>query len=168
MIEVIRNSELDNEKLAYLIIPKSTSLEKIDFSKVIVKKPWGYEYLLYDDGNAAAWILHLHKGASTSMHCHLYKKTALVVLKGEAISTTLSEGFILKESDGLVLEKKAFHSTQSLSEEGTILLELETPSRKTDVVRLIDLYGRETAGYESESEMILKGGLDEGNFFASH
>ncbi len=168
MIESIKNSEVDNEKLSQLLIPKNTSLEKIDFSKVVVKKPWGHEYLLYDDGNAAAWILYLNKGASTSMHCHLYKKTALVVLKGEAISTTLSEGFILKESDGLVLDKKVFHSTQSISEEGTILLELETPSKKTDVVRLIDLYGRETAGYESESEMVTNFGLDERIFFPSN
>lgn len=163
-IATIRNSELDNEKLSHIFTPKNTPLDNIDFTKVIVKKPWGHEYVIYDDGNASIWVMHLHKGGSTSMHCHIYKKTALVVLKGKAITTTLNDGFMLKEGDGLVLEKKVFHATQAASEEETIVLELETPSKKTDVVRLVDLYGRETAGYESESKMI-PGNASEHVFF---
>ena len=80
MIELIKNSETDNEKLAHLFAPRNDGNEQIDFSRVIVKKPWGYEYSLYDDGKASAWILYLHKNALTSMHCHVYKKTALFVL----------------------------------------------------------------------------------------
>ena len=154
MIEFISNSEVDNEKLSQIFTPKTKTLDSVDFSKVVVKKPWGHEYLLYDDGNASVWILHINKDNLTSMHCHIYKKTALIVLAGKAVCTTLKEGFLLNEGDGLILDKKVFHSTQALSQKELILLELETPSKKTDVIRLIDQYGRESEGYESESEMI--------------
>lgn len=165
MIEFISNTEADNEKLSHIFIPKAKDLDSVDFSKVIVKKPWGYEYLLYEDGNASVWILRLNKDNLTSMHCHIYKKTALIVLAGKAVCTTLNEGFLLNEGDGLILDKKVFHSTQALSEGGVILLELETPSKKTDVVRLIDQYGRESEGYESESEMIHDFSLSNRVFF---
>ncbi|MEK6933944.1 MAG: HAD family phosphatase [Nanoarchaeota archaeon] len=154
MIELISNSEADNERLSQIFIPKPKVLDSVDFSKVIVKKPWGHEYLLYDDGNASAWVLHINKDNLTSMHCHIYKKTALIVLAGKVACSTLNHGFLLNEGDGLILDKKVFHSTQALSQEEVILLELETPSKKTDVVRLIDIYGRQSEGYESESEMI--------------
>ena len=32
---------------------------KKDYSKVVVRKPWGYEYLTYQSKEVAVWILHL-------------------------------------------------------------------------------------------------------------
>ena len=152
MIEVVKNTALDNEKLSYILIPKSPDLQDFDFSKVSVRKPWGSEYLLYDDLKSSAWILHLNKDAMTSMHCHVYKKTALIVLSGEVVCSTLNEGFLLKNGDGLVLDRKVFHSTQVVGNGPAILLEVEFPSKKADVVRLADAYGRECSGYEAPSE----------------
>lgn len=63
MICSINNSALDNEKLSHIFIPKEAVQENFDFSNVVVKKPWGYEYLLYDDGKASAWVLYLNKGS---------------------------------------------------------------------------------------------------------
>ena len=53
-----------------------------DYSNVVVKKPWGYEYLIYCNDIVAIWILHIQCGAQTSMHCHPNKKASLVVLDG--------------------------------------------------------------------------------------
>ena len=48
-----------------------------------VTKPWGYEYLAYENDNVGVWILHIKEGESTSMHCHPNKDTGLIVLEGE-------------------------------------------------------------------------------------
>ena len=39
-------------------------------SEVIVKKPWGYEYLCYENEDVAVWFLHIEYNQKTSMHCH--------------------------------------------------------------------------------------------------
>lgn len=150
MIERIRNSEVDSEKVSYISTPIDNYLNDFDFSNRIVQKPWGYEYLMYQNGNVSIWVLYIKSNHLTSMHCHVNKKTALLVLSGEAVFTTLEKGFNLKEGDGLVIDKKTFHSTQSISNNGTIIMEVETPSQKADLLRLSDNYGRETKGYESQ------------------
>ena len=44
---------------------KQTEFEKrikqdsFDYSKVIVKKPWGYEYLVFENEFVAIWMLHI-------------------------------------------------------------------------------------------------------------
>ena len=55
-----------------------------EFENVEVKKPWGFEYLMYGNDQVALWYLHLNAGAATSLHCHPRKKTGLVLLSGKA------------------------------------------------------------------------------------
>tara|TARA_Y100000294_G_C8527891_1_gene325703 strand:- start:259 stop:1020 length:762 start_codon:yes stop_codon:yes gene_type:complete len=153
MIRIIKNSELDNQKLSQITTSIDDELEDFDFSKVVVNKPWGYEYLMYKTDDVSIWVLYLKKGCMTSMHCHIDKKTSLLVLSGEAICSTLEGGVNLKEGDGLTLDKKVFHSTQAISEEGVIMIEVETPTKKIDVLRLLDSYGREKKGYEGQEHM---------------
>src|SRR3989344_1064747 len=152
MIQLIKNSELDNEKIPKILTPIQDH-DSFDFSKIVVNKPWGYEYLMYSNDDVAIWILHIKKDCLTSMHCHLNKKTILIVLSGEAICATLNQGFNLRKGDGLIIDKKVFHSTQAISEGGIIIMEIENPVKKTDLLRLIDYYGRETKEYESKNEM---------------
>ena len=52
------------------------------FDDVVVKNPWGEEYLCFRNGDVAIWYLFILKGEKTSMHCHPTKNTGLVVLKG--------------------------------------------------------------------------------------
>lgn len=120
-----------------------------DYSKVVVRKPWGYEYLIFQNDKVAAWILYLKQDAQTSMHCHPTKRTALVVLEGEARCCTLREERLLAAGDGLLLEKGVFHQTTAVSSKGAVVLEIETPNNKRDLVRLQDRYGRAGQGYES-------------------
>ena len=153
MIERIKNSEVDSERVSHISTPIDNYLNDFDFSNRIVQKPWGYEYLMYQKGDVSIWVLYIKSDHLTSMHCHVNKKTALLVLSGEAIFTTLEKGFSLKEGDGLVIDKRTFHSTQSISNRGTIIMEVETPSQKADLLRLSDNYGRETKGYESQEHV---------------
>ena len=36
----------------------------------VVKKPWGHEYLIYENDDLGIWFLHIEKGQQTSTHCH--------------------------------------------------------------------------------------------------
>lgn len=148
----INISPRDILELENINIPNA-QIEKIDFSNVVVKKPWGYEYLLYENENVSVWCLYIKNKELTSMHCHRNKKTALLVLSGIARCVTFAGEFLLNSGEGVVLEKKVFHSTTACSANGTLLIEVETPPQKTDVVRLTDKYGRELKGYERQEAM---------------
>ncbi len=120
---------------------------------VIVKKPWGYEYLVYQNEHVALWCLHIKQGESTSLHCHPRKKTGLIILSGEAVLSFLNDSMNLKPLSRLILRPGLFHSTKAVSPEDVVLFEIETPVDKEDLVRFEDTYGREKKPYESEDQM---------------
>jgi len=139
-----------------LSLKKTVSMKKgvnLDYRKVVVNKPWGYEYLMFENEFVAIWILFLKKDQSTSIHCHPRKRTSLLVLSGNVCSSTLDTSFNLKELDGLMIENGVFHSTKAQSPEGALIMEVETPPDKNDLLRLKDNYGREDKNYEGEKHM---------------
>ncbi|MDO8610261.1 MAG: hypothetical protein Q7R95_06960, partial [bacterium] len=126
--------------------------DTFDYKNLIVKKPWGYEYLLFENKFVAIWILHINKNEATSIHCHPGKKTSLVLLSGKVVVSTLSDWYELSDLDGVILENGVFHSTKSMSED-VFVMEIESPPNKKDLVRLKDFYGRENKGYEGKNKM---------------
>ena len=146
-INFIKSLKKDKDliKKLYKKTPKNLKL-----SDLVVKKPWGYEYLIYSNSDIAAWVLHFKKNAQTSLHAHKYKKTSLVVLEGKILFKNLNNSINLKELDVVLIEKCAFHQSQNISSEEAIILELETPDFKQDLVRYNDKYGRELKGYENK------------------
>jgi mannose-6-phosphate isomerase-like protein (cupin superfamily) len=116
----------------------------------IVKKPWGYEYLAYENEDVGLWFLNIKQNQSTSMHCHPTKTTGLVLLDGIAEISFLGDKRILQGLDKAMIRRGLFHQTKALSEE-VLLLEIETPKDKHDLVRLSDAYGRESKPYEDNS-----------------
>ena len=119
-----------------------------EYENVEVKKPWGFEYLMYGNDDVALWYLHLNSGEATSLHCHPRKKTGLVLLSGEAEISFLNDSTRLQAPSRMMIRPGLFHSTQALSDEGIALLEIETPRLKGDLVRLEDSYGRKAQPYE--------------------
>ena len=65
----------------------------MSYDKTIVKKPWGYEYLVYENDKVGLWFLHITKDQQTSMHCHPNKTTGLILLDGEAEVSFLSDSY---------------------------------------------------------------------------
>ena len=116
----------------------------------IVKKPWGYEYLAYENDDVGLWFLNIKKDQSTSMHCHPTKTTGLVILDGIAEVSFLSDKRILQGLDKAMIRRGLFHQTKALSD-SVLLLEIETPKDKHDLVRLSDKYGRQSKPYEDDS-----------------
>lgn len=146
----IDSTELNGRQIANKV---TTTADKFDYKGVIVKKPWGYEYLLFENNSVAIWILFLKNGAKTSMHCHPRKKTSLFVLDGAVETSSLQGSHSLSCFDCIVIDKAAFHSTFSVSKDGSFIMEIESPPDKADLVRLMDEYGRENKAYETGKEL---------------
>ncbi len=126
--------------------------KKID--NYVVKKPWGSEYIICKNSKTATWLLNLNYKKKTSLHCHPKKKTGFILLSG---SVEVMLGFydkrILKAPSKLMIRPGLFHSTKAISKKGAIVLEIETPINKDDLVRYKDSYGRENKPYEGKNKM---------------
>jgi len=125
-----------------------------NFTEKIVRKPWGYEYLMYENDKIGIWYLHIMHGCQTSLHCHPTKKTGYILLSGEAEVSFLNNSTNLKAVSKLMLREGLFHSTKALSPDGIYVIEVESPPDKTNLVRLEDEYGRKEQPYESSEAII--------------
>ena len=96
----------------------------------------------------AFWFLFVKKNYETSLHCHSRKKTILLVLDGKIRFKTLNKTLIVKKNQYIVIEKKVFHQTKSVSKNSSLVLEIETPVDKQDLIRLYDKYHRVGKEYE--------------------
>jgi mannose-6-phosphate isomerase-like protein (cupin superfamily) len=115
------------------------------------KKPWGKEYLLYQNDDVAIWHLFIEPGQSTSLHCHPNKKTGLVVLDGAAqVSFLGGGGEKLFPGEKVMIRQGVFHQSTSKNNSVLQLLEIETPVDKADIVRLKDRYGRAGEAYNPD------------------
>jgi mannose-6-phosphate isomerase-like protein (cupin superfamily) len=123
-----------------------------DFSRVVVNKPWGYEYLWFQNSSVAVWMLHLAEGRATSMHCHARKRTSLIVMEGEVECATFENRYVLQAGQSVVLEPCVFHSSRARSPGGAFVMEVETPPLKGDLLRYRDDFGRAGRGYEAAEE----------------
>lgn len=123
----------------------------MSYESTIVKKPWGYEYMIYENQDASIWFLYIAPGQSTSMHCHPKKTTGLVLLDGEAEISFLADKRELKSLDKVMIRRGLFHSTKATSDKGAFIFEIETPVDKQDLVRLNDQYGRASKPYEDDT-----------------
>ena len=153
MIEKISLSRQDLEELECLKVnPADIQDDYYDYSKVVVKKPWGYEYLIFSNAKVAVWVLYLKRDAQTSVHCHPNKKTSLVVLEGKVNCSSLAGTRARSAGEGLLIDKGVFHQTTAVSKTGAFVMEIETPINKRDLVRLKDKYGRKGKGYETQDQ----------------
>lgn len=105
-------------------------------------KPWGYELLAYQNEDVAIWHLFIDPWQETSLHSHPNKKTGLIVLDGGAEVCFMSGKEKLFASEKCMIRQGVFHKTRNRTSQVLQLLEIETPVKKDDIVRLKDKYGR--------------------------
>lgn len=152
MINKVYPSLNDFENLSRLKVEQSEFANTFDYRNIVVNKPWGYEYLWYQNESVAIWFLYIKKCNETSLHCHARKRTSLIVLDGLIQCTTLDDKYKMDQLDSIVLEPCVFHSSKAISENGAFIMEIETPPMKGDLVRMNDAYGRQKSGYEKTNE----------------
>ena len=146
MISVFAPTEADLELLATL--PHTPAQPPQCFKDAAVAKPWGEEYLLFENADAAIWVLRIDPGCRTSFHAHPVKTTSLIVLGGRGRCKTLAAETQMGPLEAVVLGKKVFHQSFNAEAEALWLMEIESPVDKFDLVRYRDAYGRSSA-YES-------------------
>jgi len=164
-ISITRKDKLHLETATSRQVERSEQEQPDSYEDKVVIKPWGYEFLVFENELVAIWFLYIRKDHSTSMHCHPNKKTSLTVLSGKVLCNTFRHRNFMSAGDSLIINEAVFHSTKALSLDGIAVIEVETPPEKKDLVRLEDGYGRENCGYEGCSKMTSKN-LEEYNFFS--
>tara|TARA_B100000579_G_scaffold386721_1_gene358627 strand:- start:1752 stop:2459 length:708 start_codon:yes stop_codon:yes gene_type:complete len=124
------------------------------YDNKIVFKPWGYEYVVYRNANhLCVTLLNIKHNKSTSLHCHPSKKSGFILLGGKAL---FQLGLREKNTElhtspsKRMIARGLFHSIKSVSKNGLLALEFETPVNKNDLVRFKDSYGREKKSYEGK------------------
>ena len=152
MIHKIFPSINDYENLSKLKVESSDFANNFDYSNLVVNKPWGYEYLWFQNEQVAIWFLKISAKQGTSLHCHAKKRTSLIVLDGLIQCSTIDNQFKLKKLDTMVLEPCVFHASYAYTEENAYIMEIETPPMKGDLIRMNDTYGRQNSGYEKTNE----------------
>lgn len=120
----------------------------------VVRKPWGYEYPIFESEKVGLWFLCIRNGQSTSLHCHPRKKTGLVVIEGAVDVTFLNDSIRLGPRDRVMIRPGLFHKSRACSERDSFLLEIESPRDKEDLVRFADDYGRQSMPYEDFSHHV--------------
>jgi len=149
---IIQNLEASQRDLDLLKQNSSmVDITTIDFKNITVTKPWGEEYLLFENPDVAIWILKIDQGKETSFHAHPNKTTSLIVLNSTAQCKTLTNNYKLNERDAILLGKKVFHQTSNCSTQALYIMEIESPVDKFDLVRYQDSYGRQGTAYESKN-----------------
>ena len=124
------------------------------YDNKVVFKPWGYEYVVYRNANnLSVTLLNINHNKSTSLHCHPQKKSGFILLGGKAL---FQLGLRKKNTElhtspsKRMMARGLFHSIKSVSKNGLLALEFETPVNKNDLVRFKDSYGREKKSYEGK------------------
>lgn len=122
----------------------------------MVTKPWGYEYLVYQNPDAAVWLLCIEPGKRTSLHKHERKVTQLIVVSGELSVEVGGKRRVLSDGQDQIISKGIPHQTKNHSSKSAYLIEIEYPNDKFDLVRISDDFGREGQGYENQSQFVAR------------
>jgi D-beta-D-heptose 7-phosphate kinase/D-beta-D-heptose 1-phosphate adenosyltransferase len=135
-------------------IGKRDNSKKIDYHNKVNEKPWGKEYLAYQNTRIGIWILHINRDQETSLHCHFKKDTILIPLFGCFKINLFNSYRILNLFDCLYVPLNTFHGLHSYTDNG-IIMEIEiytekvTYTDKNDLLRIKDIYNRDKNTYES-------------------
>lgn len=127
-------------------------MKKDYFDSNVIKKPWGYEYVVYrNKKNLSVTYLNIKPNQQTSLHCHYKKKTGFIIVSGTAkIQLGLYEKSTKKflSPSKLMIRTGLFHQIKNVGKDNLIAFEFESPADKFDLIRYEDSYGRIKKNYE--------------------
>ena len=114
-----------------------------------VPKPWGREYICWESEDCAIWVLEINENKSTSFHCHTEKNTGLVVLEGEVNLKLINSEYNFKSLEKINIFRGRFHQSTAVGG-SAVMIEVEAPVNKKDLIRWEDSNGRKNSLYENE------------------
>jgi rfaE bifunctional protein nucleotidyltransferase chain/domain len=113
--------------------------EEIEYLNKICVKPWGKEYLAYQNDKIGIWILHIAKDVGTSVHCHFKKDTLLIPISGSFKIELYNRFEILNELEQLYIPRRAFHGITAYRND-SVLMEIEIYTDKINYTDKNDLF----------------------------
>jgi mannose-6-phosphate isomerase-like protein (cupin superfamily) len=153
-MKFIKNLKDEKKVCDNSLVSKRENSQKIDYFNKVNDKPWGKEYLAYQNNQIGIWILHVNKDQETSLHCHFKKDTILITLHGCFKINLYNNYEILNIFDSLFIPRETFHGIHSYVDNG-ILMEIEIYTEnieytdKNDLLRIKDIYNRDKDKYET-------------------
>ena len=153
-MEFIKKTNDEEEICCKSLVKKRENSKKIDYFNKVNDKPWGKEYLAYQNEKIGIWILHVNQDQETSLHCHFKKDTILMPLYG-CFKINLYDSYrILNLFECLYVPLNTFHGIHSYKDNG-IIMEIEIYTEnvnytdKNDLLRIKDIYNRDKTNYET-------------------
>ena len=153
-MEFIKNTKEERDICYNSSTRTRENSKKINYLNKINDKPWGKEYLVYQNKYIGIWILHVNKEQETSLHCHFKKDTILMPILG-CFKINLFENYkILNVLEYIYVPRNTFHGIHSYVNNG-ILMEIEVYTDcieytdKNDLLRIKDIYNRDKNNYET-------------------
>jgi rfaE bifunctional protein nucleotidyltransferase chain/domain len=126
----------------------------IDYIGKINDKPWGKEYLSFQNKHIGIWILTINKDQETSLHCHFKKDTILMPISG-TFKINLHNSYLqLGIFESIYVPRNTFHGIHSYVD-NSVLMEIEIYTEdieytdKNDLLRIKDIYDRDKYKYET-------------------
>ena len=153
-MEFIKNIEEEEEICNHSLNGKRNNSPKINYFNKVNDKPWGKEYLAFQNSQIGIWILHVNKDQETSLHCHFKKDSILIPIKGSFKINLYNSYKILNLFDSLYCPRNTFHGIHSYVDD-SILMEIEIYTDKVeytdknDLLRIKDIYNRDKNNYET-------------------
>jgi D-beta-D-heptose 7-phosphate kinase/D-beta-D-heptose 1-phosphate adenosyltransferase len=153
-MQFIKKVKEEEEICLNSLVGKRENSKQINYLNKVNDKPWGKEYLAYQNRQIGIWILHVNKDQETSLHCHFKKDTILLPLYGCFRINLYNSFHILNLFESLYLPRNTFHGIHSYVDDG-ILMEIEIYTEhieytdKNDLLRIRDIYNRDKNRYET-------------------
>jgi rfaE bifunctional protein nucleotidyltransferase chain/domain len=153
-MKFILKTETENNLCNNTNLSLRKNSDKIDYFNKINDKPWGKEYLAYQNKDIGIWILHVNKNQETSLHCHFKKDTILIPISGCFKINLYNNFLILNLFESIYVPRNTFHGIHSYSD-NSILMEIEIYTEhinytdKNDLLRIKDIYNRDKTHYET-------------------
>ena len=153
-MEFVKSSIEENNICNNSSVKLRENSEKINYLNKVNDKPWGKEYLAYQNSQIGIWILHVNKDQETSLHCHFKKDTILMNVSGIFKINLYNSYKILNLFECVYVPRNTFHGIHSYTENG-ILMEIEIYTTKiqytdkNDLLRIKDMYSRDKTNYET-------------------
>jgi len=136
----------------------------IDYIGKINDKPWGKEYLSFQNKHIGIWMLTVNKDQETSLHCHFKKDTILMPISGSFKINLYNSYLQLGLFESIYVPRNTFHGIHSYID-NSVLMEIEIYTEdiqytdKNDLLRIKDIYNRDK--YLYETSVIERTPLDE-------
>ena len=150
------NNSAINSKIYNELIKTEEHLQQEfeSYRRLIVLKPWGYEFVCCEIDNLSLLVLHIKNGHSTSLHAHRNKDTPMLLAQGSLIIESIDEKYEVKPNQIVIINRQIFHKLCSYSDD-TVVLEFEMKQpNKNDLIRYKDEYSREKLKYETKNSII--------------